>query len=51
VDLNQNLVFVPLLTVKLETLTPFWAISDIPAHLTSALAWEKWVNLDQIKEI
>jgi len=45
-DHDQNLVFVPLLTVKLETLAPFWAIFDILAHQTSTLAWEKLVILD-----
>jgi hypothetical protein len=43
VDLGQTLAYVPLLTTKVETLIPFWAIFDALAHLTFALAWEKWV--------
>jgi hypothetical protein len=46
VDLGQNLVFTPLLTIELETLAPSWAIFDVPAHLTFAPTWEKWVVLD-----
>jgi hypothetical protein len=48
VDLDQNLAFVPLLTNEVKTLTPLRAIFDALAHLTFALAWEKWVVLDQI---
>ncbi len=50
-DLDQKLVFVPLLTIELETLAPFWAISDTLAHLTSIPPWEKWVVSNQIYEI
>ncbi len=32
VDHDQNLVCGPLLTIELEILAPFWAISYIPAH-------------------
>jgi hypothetical protein len=32
VDLDQNLVFAPLLIVVLETLDPSWAISNVHAH-------------------
>jgi hypothetical protein len=46
VDFDQNLVSIPLLIVELETLAPSWAISNNLAHLTSTLAWEKWVILD-----
>ncbi len=45
VDLGQNLVFVPLLATKLETLVP-WAIANAPIHLISILAWEKLVVSD-----
>jgi hypothetical protein len=45
-DLDQNLVFAPLLTVELKTLAPFWAISNIPTHQTFAFAWEELVFLD-----
>jgi hypothetical protein len=38
VDLNQSLVFIPLLIVELETLAPSWATFDVPALLASALA-------------
>jgi hypothetical protein len=48
VDFDQNLVFAPLLTAKLETLAPSRAIFDAPTHLTSIIAWEKLVILDQI---
>jgi hypothetical protein len=48
VDPSQNLIFAPLLTTKLEILTPSWAIFDALAHLASTLAWEKWVVLDHI---
>jgi hypothetical protein len=34
-DPSQNLVFIPLLIVELETLVPSWAISNVPTHLTS----------------
>jgi hypothetical protein len=43
VDHGQNLVSVLLLTIDIETLAPSWAISNIPTHLTSVPAWEKWV--------
>jgi hypothetical protein len=46
VDFNQNLVYAPMLTVQLETLTPSWAIFDGPTHLTFAPTWEKWVVSD-----
>ncbi len=48
VDVDQNLVFVPLLTIDLETLALFWAISNTLAHQTSPLTWEKLIILDQI---
>jgi hypothetical protein len=32
VDCDQNLVSIPLLATKLETLAPFWAIFYILAH-------------------
>jgi hypothetical protein len=48
VDLGQNLIFIPLLIVKLEILAPSWAISDALVHLTSTFAWEKLVASDQI---
>jgi hypothetical protein len=32
VDRDQNFVYAPLLTVELEILVPFWAISNILAH-------------------
>jgi hypothetical protein len=38
VDPSQNFIFVPLLTTKLETLAPSWAIFDALAS-----TWEKWV--------
>jgi hypothetical protein len=47
-DLSQNLISTRLLTIELETLAPSQAIFDAPTHLTSTLAWEKWVVLDQI---
>jgi hypothetical protein len=34
-DPGQNLISIFLLTTKLETLAPFWAISNVLAHLTS----------------
>jgi hypothetical protein len=48
VDHGQNPTSTPLLTSKVETLTPFWAIFDTPTHLTSTPAWEKWVVSDHI---
>jgi hypothetical protein len=48
VDPGQNPIYVPLLIVEFETLTPSWAIFDAPTHLTSVHAWEKLVVLDQI---
>jgi hypothetical protein len=36
VDPGQNLVFIFLLTTKLEALAPFWDISNALAHLTFA---------------
>ncbi len=48
VDTCQNHVFIPLLTIELETLVPSWAIFDTPTHLTYVHAWEKWVVSDQI---
>ncbi len=48
INYDQNYVSTPLLTTKLETLAPFWAISYTFAHHTSILAWEKFVILDQI---
>jgi hypothetical protein len=48
VDFDQNLIFVPLLTINLETLALFWAISNTLAHQTSAFTWEKLIILDQI---
>jgi len=48
VDHGQNPIFVPLLTTKLETLAPSWAVSDAPTLLTSAPTWEKLVVLDHI---
>jgi hypothetical protein len=38
VDYGQNHVYDPLQSVKLETLTPFWVISYIPAHQTFVLS-------------
>jgi hypothetical protein len=46
VDRGQNPAFALLLTIEVETFTPSWAISNAPTHLTSILAWEKWVVLD-----
>jgi hypothetical protein len=37
VDIGQNPASTPLLTTKVETLTP-WAISNAPTHLTFASA-------------
>jgi hypothetical protein len=51
VDHDENHVSTPLLIIELETLVPFWAISDTLAHQTSVLAWEELVILDQIYEI
>jgi hypothetical protein len=34
-DSDQNPISTPLLTVKLETLAPSWAIFDAPTHSTS----------------
>jgi hypothetical protein len=48
VDLGQNLVSIPLLTIKLETLPLSWAISNAPTRLTSTLTWEKWVVSNHI---
>jgi hypothetical protein len=31
-DRDQNPIYVPFLTTELETLAPFSAISNIPAH-------------------
>ncbi len=43
VDPVQNPISTPLMTTKLETLAPSWAIFDAPIHLTFVLAWEKFV--------
>jgi hypothetical protein len=51
VDPSQNLIYVPLLTIELETLAPSWAISNAPTHLISIPAWERYVVLDQTLEI
>jgi hypothetical protein len=48
VDPNQNHVSTVPLISKLEALAPFLAISNIFAHQTFILAWEKLVILDQI---
>jgi len=48
VDPNQNLVFAPLLIVKLKTLAPSLAVFDVPTHLISIPTREKLVVLDQI---
>ncbi len=45
---GQNPILILMLTIKLETLAPFWAISNVPIHHTFELAWEKLVILDQI---
>jgi hypothetical protein len=47
-DTCQNHVFIPLLTIELETLVLSWAIFDTLAHLTYVHAWEKWVVSYQI---
>jgi hypothetical protein len=47
VDLGQNLVFAPLLTIVLEIVAP-WASFDIPIDQTFALTWDKLVVLDHI---
>jgi len=43
VDPGQNHVFVLLLVAKLETLTPFWSISNVPAHPIFAHVWEIFI--------
>ncbi len=43
VDPIPNPISTPLMTTKLETLAPSWAIFDVPIHLTFVLAWEKLV--------
>jgi hypothetical protein len=43
VDPSQNFNFFPLLTIKLETLAPSWAIFDALASI-----WEKWVVSNHI---
>jgi hypothetical protein len=48
VDPNQNLVFIPLLTIELQTLAPFLAISNNPIHQIFAPTWKKLIILDQI---
>jgi hypothetical protein len=48
VDPGQNLISILLLTTELETLAPSWAIFNTLAHLTSTLAWEKWVVSNHI---
>jgi hypothetical protein len=48
VDPGQNPLSIPLLAIKLKTLTPSWAIFDALAHLKFAHAWEKLVVLNQI---
>ncbi len=45
---SQNHVYVLMLTVELETLTPSWAMSNAHVHHASTHAWEKLVILDQI---
>jgi len=47
VDLSPNHVSTPLLIVVLETMAPFWTISDTLIDQTFTLAWEKSVVLDQ----
>jgi hypothetical protein len=47
VNFSQNLVFVPLLTIVLETMAPSWAIFDVHTNQTSIPTWEKLVVLDQ----
>jgi hypothetical protein len=47
VDPDQNLIFAPVLIIELETLAPFWAISNAPTHLISIIAKERSVVLDQ----
>jgi hypothetical protein len=47
VNLNQNLIFSPLLTIVLETMAPSCTIFDIPTNQTSIPAWEKLVVLYQ----
>jgi hypothetical protein len=51
VDPSQNPAFAPLLTIKVETLAPSWAISDALAHLTSTPTREKWVVSNHIYDI
>jgi hypothetical protein len=48
VDPGQNLVFVVLLTTKLKTLAPSLVLSNVLAHRTFALTWEKWMVSDHI---
>jgi hypothetical protein len=45
VDPSQNHVFVLLLAAELETLTPFWAIFDDPAHLIFVHVWERFTTI------
>jgi len=48
VDPGQNPISIPLLTIELETLAPFWAIFYALTHLTFAPALERWVVSHQI---
>jgi len=45
VDPGPDLVFAPLLVIKLKILAPFWATSTSLAHLIFAPAWERYVVL------
>jgi hypothetical protein len=47
-DPSPNLVYVALLAHELEILAPFWAISNVPTHIISTFAWEKFVLLCHI---
>jgi len=47
VDLSLGHVSILLLLVGLEIFAPSWAISNAPAHLIFALAWERSMFLDQ----
>jgi hypothetical protein len=46
VDLGLGRVFTLLLLVGLEIIASSYAIFGAPAHLISALAWERFVALD-----
>jgi len=45
VDPGQNPIFVLLLAAELEILTPFWAISNVPAHPIFAHVWERFTTI------